>query len=616
MKDFTQELKELPKEPGVYLMFDANQDIIYVGKAVSLANRVRSYFQKNKSGKSPKVLAMVEQVDYFEYIVVENEVEALILESNFIKEHAPKYNILLRDDKQYPYVHIPKESFPRLLKVRKVSDDGGRYFGPYPNAYAVNDTIALLQRIFCIRNCNLDFDKGARRDRPCLNYYIDQCKAPCMGWADEKEYMANIEKVVAFLNGKDRSLQDFLKAEMEKAAEELNFERAAKFRDEWLNLEALQEKQKVTLISGRDSDIIAMARGSNSITLQVFFMRSGKIVDREHFTIRDSYQEPLGEVLSSFLKQFYVDRKFIPPEILLETRPTDEEAITAFLTQRRGMKVTLHVPKRGEKSRILDRVRSNAEEQLLRQEKREEKKERNKDRGIKALQEVLGISSIKRIEAYDVSNIAGVSNVGSMVVYEGEKKVPKEYRKFRIQTVEGPDEYASQREMLSRRFDRGICAQAEGATQTGFGALPDLILMDGGKGQVNVCLEVLRERNLSIPVCGLVKDDRHRTKALIYENCEIPLEVRTPLYRFLYALQEEVHRFAINYHRKVREKAMVKSELDDIPGIGMKRKRALLKEFGSVEKIKEADVEALVEVTGMNRRAAQSVWEYFRSKEA
>lgn len=614
MKDFSEQVQNLPQAPGVYLMYNEANEIIYVGKAISLRNRVSSYFQKSSSGKTPKVLAMVEHIDHFEYILVENEVEALVLESNFIKEHAPKYNILLRDDKQYPYIRISNEKFPRLQKVRQVENDGASYFGPYPNAYAVNETIQLLQRIYSIRTCNLDFDKGARLDRPCLNYFIEQCPAPCIGIADEAAYMANMAEVETFLKGRDQSLRKALKEQMEKAAAELKFERAARFRDDLLNLDALLEKQQVTFTSANDADIIAMARGTANITIQVFFLRAGKVVDQEHFSMREEFQEESADILSSFLKQFYLDASYVPREILLEQEPSDMEAIQAFLTHKKGQKVTIHVPQRGKKSALMETVRINAEDQLAKQEKREQKKERNKDRGIAALENLLGLEDIRRIESYDVSNISGVQNVGSMVVYDREKKVPKEYRKFKIRGVDGIDEYASQREMLTRRFEHGLRDIAEGKTETGFGQLPSLVIMDGGKGQVNIAEGILKDRELDIPVIGLIKDDKHRTKALLYKGREFALEARSPLYKFMFAIQEEVHRFAINYHRKLREKDMVSSELDQIPGIGKVRKQSLLREMGSVERIKEAGLEELEAVVGMTKKAAASVYAYFHGE--
>lgn len=608
MKDFSEQLKLLPHSPGVYIMYDAEGTIIYVGKTISLYNRVRSYFQKGNSNKTPKVISMVEYVDRFEYVLVENEVEALVLESNFIKEYSPKYNIVLRDDKQYPYIRIKNESFPRIQKVRKIENDGSRYFGPYPNAYAVNEMIKLLQRIYSIRTCNMNFDKDERRARPCLYHFIGQCDAPCVGKASEEKYNDSISKVETFLKGKDKELRDYLNSEMIKASKEMQFEKAAGFRDDILHLDQLMEKQTVTFSGGNDADIIAAARGSNMITVQIFFFRNGKIVDREHFTVKQEFEEELSEVLSSFIKQFYLDATYIPKEILIEESVKDQEAIEKYLSEKRGSKVTVHVPMRGSKNDLMKKAIINAEEQLQIAERNEAKRERNIDRGIRELEKILNIKDINRVESYDVSNISGVQNVGSMVVYLREKKQPKEYRKFKIKTVDGIDEYASQREMLSRRFDHGIKSIKENKTDTGFGVFPDLILMDGGKGQVHLVEKILEERNLRIPVVGMIKDDKHKTKSLFYMEHEIPLDQRSALYKYLYAVQEEVHRFAINYHRKLREKDMVHSALDDIKGIGKIRRESLLKKFGSVEEIRKLDIDTLAKVEGMNIKAAEAVY--------
>lgn len=611
MKDFSEELKRVPESPGVYLMRDAHNVIIYVGKAVSLRRRVRSYFTPSSHGKSPKVLAMVEHVDHFEYIVVDNEVEALVLESNFIKQHRPHYNILLRDDKQYPYICIPQERYPRLLKVRQVKSDGAKYFGPFPNAYAVNDTIRLFQRLFGLRTCRLDFDRGARLKRPCLNYDLGQCPAPCVGLANEEDYLEQVYQVEEVLKGNDRTIRTQWTQEMVAASEALDYERAARFRDALYNLDALQEKQKVTLARGKDADVIAMARSGAQVIMQVFFVRGGKVVDRRTFRIQEEYQEEEKAILASFLKQFYLDATYIPGELFLAVMPEEETAISAFLSERKGRAVQLRVPKRGDKLALLRTAQANAEEQLTKALAREERKERNKDAGIRALETIVG-RELSRVEAYDISNVSGVQNVGAMVVFHRERKEPKEYRKFKIQSVEGSDDYASQREMLSRRFAHGLRDRAEGKTNTGFGVLPSVILMDGGKGHVHVAEDVLRTQNLDIPVVGMVKDDRHVTRALFYKEREWELDTRSPLYHFLYVVQEEVHRFAITYHRRLRTSAMTQSVLDDIVGIGKKRRTALLRAFGSIEKIKEASVEDLSAVEGMTRSSAQAVWDYFQ----
>lgn len=615
MKDFSEALKNLPDGPGVYLMMDAEGTIIYVGKAINLKRRVRSYFVPSPLGKTPKVRAMVEHVDHFEYVRVGTELEALVLESNFIKEHAPKYNIILRDDKQYPFIKVTREKFPRLLKVRRIEDDGAAYFGPYPNAYAVNDIIRLLQRVYGIRTCSLDLEAGQSLSRPCLNYFIGQCPAPCVGEADEEAYLLKIQKIKDFLKGKDGPIRDQLKEKMQEASDSLHFERAAHFRDDLLHLDALQERQKVTFTSGKDADFIAFARGSAQITVEVFFVRDGKVVDRVHFSMEAPFQEEAEEIISSFLKQFYSEAAYIPGEILVETEPCDRAAIEEYLSSRMERKVRIRVPQRGDKKDLLDTVRGNAEEALIQNEERRARRERNKDQGIRALEDLLDLKDLSRIEAYDISNLSGVQNVGSMVVYERERKNPKEYRKFRIRSVDGPDEYASQREMLSRRFDHGLEDRSSvKSPETGFGVFPSLILMDGGKGQVHLAQEILQKRGLSIPVAGLIKDDSHQTRSIFYEEKEIPLDRTTPLYRYLYAIQEEVHRFAISYHRQVRSKDMVRSELDEIKGIGKKRRLGLLRAFGSVENIKKASAEELAQAEAMTLKSAQRVYDHFHQK--
>lgn len=614
MRDFSEELKKLPRKPGVYLMKDAHDNIIYVGKAISLRNRVKSYFQ-NDHRAAPKVRAMVEHIDHFDYIVVDNEVEALILESNFIKEHRPKYNILLRDDKQYPYIKVTNEKFPRLLKVRRVLDDGAKYFGPYPNALAVNDVIQLLRRVYKIRTCRLNFDKGQTRKRPCLNYFIHQCDAPCVGKADENLYMENIGKVEAFLGGQTGEIKNLLETRMKEAAKELKFEQAAKYRDDLYQTERLMEKQSVTFAKDSDADLIASYRKEDLACVQIFFLRGGKVVDREHFMFYNVQGEETPTVLANFMKQFYLYMAYVPPQILIEEMPEDAEVLERYLSDKKGTKVTLHVPQRGAKHDLLEKVRLNAREMFDKEERRLEKRERDKNAGIRQLEELLGMDGIDRIEAYDISNISGVQNVGSMVVFNRERRNPKEYRKFKIRTVEGPDEYASQREMLTRRFRRARKAEEKGETQSGFGALPDLIIMDGGKGQVNLAKEIVENFGYFIPVMGLVKDEKHRTRGIIYKNEEILLEERSALYRYLYRIQEEVHRFAIEYHRKLRGQEMLRSELDEIPGIGPGRKKALMQKFRTLSNIKAASVEELAECEMISKKLAETIRTFFDQKE-
>lgn len=610
MFNIEDELTKLPKAPGVYLMKDKDGEVIYVGKAKVLYNRVRSYFRKD-SQKNAKVRAMVERIESFEYIIVGNEVEALVLESNFIKEKRPKYNILLRDDKSYPYIGIMNEKFPRVMKVRKVEKGKGEYFGPYPNAIAVNDTVELIHDLFKIRNCRLDFDKGQRLDRPCLNYFIDRCQGPCVGRADEDLYMEDIEKIKTYLKGDTRALTTRLEADMKAYAKDLNFEMAAKYRDYLEQIEILNEKQRVSKAGKGDLDLISFYRGDRNVSIQVFFIRSGKTVDAENFIMRDDFEESAGLVMASFLKQFYLDSSYIPKEILIEEEPEDKEAIEAFLSEKRGSKVSLRKPLIGDKVDMLKMVRLNAKDALIKYEEKKQKRERKLPLGLEMLMEEIDLPKANRIEAYDISNISGVQSVGSMVVFTNGIKDSKEYRKFKIKSIEGPDDYGSMREVLTRRFKR---YEREKSTdkRTGFGALPDLIMMDGGKGQVGICQEVLDEFGLDVKVIGLVKDDKHRTRGIIYNNEEIMVKVTSPIYKFIYQIQEEAHRFAISYHRKLRQKAQTNSVLDEIPGIGKVRRRALLKHFRSVNNIKKAQVEDLCQVEGISQALAEDIYEFFR----
>lgn len=607
-------LKELPDRPGVYLMINADDEVIYVGKAISLKKRVRSYFTK-LSGQAGKVRAMVSHVVRFEYIIVDNEVEALVLESNLIKEKKPRYNILLRDDKQYPYILITDQSFPRLLKVRSVGGDKGEYFGPFPNAYAVNDLIALMQRIFPLRTCSLRFERGDRLERPCLNYFIGRCPAPCIGIADEAAYLEAIESVRGFLRGKSSDLIEQTEARMRKAADEMQYELAATYRDHLKSIHTLLEKQTVSTTKDLDIDLIAMARSERRCCVQVFFMRGGKIVEREHFIIDDDYKEEDAQILRAFLMQFYMDSSYIPQEVLVDVDPLDQEAIESFLSGKRGTQVRIRTPKRGKKFDLLDTVRTNAKDMLDKYEQKMSRRERTKPLGLEQLEEKLGIGELERIECYDISNISGAQTVGSMVVFLNGEKAPKEYRKFQIRTAQGPDDVGSHKEMLMRRLKRALGEIESEKEGTSFGQIPNLILIDGGVHQVNAANDVMREIGLHIPICGLVKDQFHNTRGLIWRGEEIPLTIRTPLYRFLYEIQEEAHRFAVQYHRKLRDTQMTKTVLDDIPGIGEKRKKALLRHFKTIPAIQEASEEELNQVPGMNKKAADSVYTYFRKGE-
>ena len=612
MKDFREELSKLPEEPGIYLMKDKDDNIIYVGKAINLRNRVRSYFQ-SKNNLQAKVKAMVDHVDHFDYVVVKNEIEALVMESNFIKEHDPHYNILLRDDKQYPFIKVTNEKYPRILKVRRIEDDGGKYFGPYPNSNRASQVIELLRQKFLIRNCNLNLDNGPVLKRPCIYYSIGRCDGPCAGLGDYEKYMEGVKSAIDFLEGKTDELLDMLRKDMKEASLNLDFENAAKYRDYIEAVNYLNESQKITRSDDSDIDFIASRRNEVRSAIEIFYMRDGKILDQDYFIIDNEYNEPEDEVMAQFLKQYYVGRDYVPREIYLDVIPNDLHAINSFLEEKKGKRVYIKVPYRGEKRSQIELVKRNAREMLDKHERKVERKERKKNLGLKELEEVLNLEDLYRIEAYDISNIFGDSNVGSMIVFENGIKANKEYRKFKIKTISHSDDYGSHREMLERRFNRYVKEKEAGKNKTGFGRKPDLIMMDGGKGQVNVCLEVLKEFGLNdeIEVIGLVKDDKHTTRGIIYNNKEIPLKVNSPLYRFLYKIQEEMHRFALNYHKTLRKREMRHSILDDIPNIGEKRKRNLLRKFKSVNKIRNASIEELVEVEGISETIANNIKEFF-----
>ncbi|WP_279323794.1 excinuclease ABC subunit UvrC [Anaerococcus sp. AGMB09787] len=611
--EIKEKLKELPNLPGVYIMRNADDEIIYVGKAINLKNRVSQYFDNSKN-KGAKVLAMVSHIDHFEYIIVQNEVEALVLESNLIKKNRPKYNIVLRDDKQYPYIKIVKEKFPRIQKVRRIVNDKSDYFGPYPDAYAVNDAIELFHLYYPFRTCNLNFDKEVRLDRPCLNYFIKKCKAPCVDREDEGTYMDHIGDVKSFLENKSDKISNWVLEKMNEESKDLNFEMAAKYRDYYRALSTLRERQNVSETKEDDLDIIGLSKGVNAVIIQVFFMRSGKIVDREHFIIKNDYLESDADIMASFVKQFYLDIMYIPKEILVQNLPSDLDSINKFLTKKNGRKVSLIEPKLGRKRELVDMAMRNAMDMRIKYDNRVKRKERKKSSGIKQLTEILKLDNIHRIEAYDISNTSGVQSVGSMVVFEDGIPSPKEYRKFKIKSVEGPNDYASHKEILTRRLKRGKEEAVKGNTTTGFGYLPDLILMDGGKGQVNIALEVLKEVGLDIEVAGLVKDNKHTTRAIIYNNQEIPINRRDPVYKLIYEIQEEAHRFAINYHRKLMQDTVKTSELDNIKGVGKKTKKNLLNHFKTISNIKKASVEDLMEVDLIGKKQALEIYKYFRLK--
>lgn len=610
MFDIKEELKKVPSDPGVYIMKDKIGTTIYVGKAKNLKNRLKQYFQATV--KHPKVQAMVDNVEEFEYIIVQNEVESLILEQNLIKDNMPKYNILLKDDKQYPYIKINiKDRFPKIVKTRTLRDDGSIYFGPYTSAISVNEVIEFFNRHFKIRTCGLNLNDPKKVYRPCLNYYINKCDGPCMGNLDSEVYKERIKKAIAFFDGKDLSVIKEVEEMMSEAAAKLDFENASYYRNLLLFLNNLQEKQNVDTISFIDKDVIAMARGVDEVCIQVFFVRGGKILGREHYILSDTLNSETSDILSAFLKQFYAGYNQLPNEIFIEEEIDDMEIIEGYLSQIKNRPVRILVPKRGENVELLALVRKNAEDMLSKYGDRFLKKARENMETLGELKNLLGLKNLPlRIEAYDISHIAGDESVGSMVVFEKGQSKKTDYRKFKIKTVDKNDDYASLREVLERRFRR----RENSSKNESFKALPDLIMMDGGKGQVNVALDVLKSIDLDIPICGLVKNDFHQTRGIIYDNVEYEIPITSNLYRMMYKIQEEAHRFAINYHRARMSNRFYRSELDEIPGIGEKRKAALIDHFKSIEKIRDASIEQLTEVKGMNKTSAKAVYEHFREE--
>lgn len=613
MFDIQEELKKLPAKPGVYLMHDEKDEIIYVGKAISLKNRVRQYFQTSRN-KGPKIEQMVTKIARFEYIITDSELEALVLECNLIKEHRPKYNTMLMDDKTYPYIKVTvKEAYPRVLFSRQMKKDKSKYFGPYTSAGAVKDTIELIRKIYKLRTCNRSLPKDTGKERPCLNYHIKQCDAPCQGYISEEDYGEKVKKTLEFLNGNFEPVLKELEEKMLEASENLEFEQAIEYRELIGSVKQIAQKQKISNSDGEDKDIIAMASDREDAVVQVFFVREGRLIGRDHFYLRIAPEERPAEILSSFVKQFYAGTPFVPKELMLQTEIEDADVISEWLSSRKGQKVYLKVPKIGQKEKLVELAAKNAH-LVLSQDK--EKIKREEGRTIGAAKEIAGwldMPHIHRIEAFDISNISGFENVGSMVVYERGKPKRSDYRKFKIKGVQGPDDYACMEEVLKRRFIHGLQEQ-ENEELGGFAKFPDLIMMDGGKGQVNVALRVLEELRLNIPVCGMVKDDKHRTRGLYFENKEIPIDRGSEGFRLITRIQDEAHRFAIEYHRSLRTKEQVHSVLDDIEGIGPARRKALMKAFQSLEEIKAAELETLAEVPSMNRAAAEKVYEFFHKK--
>ncbi len=617
MFNIEEELKKLPGKPGVYIMHDASDAIIYVGKAISLKNRVRQYFQSSRN-KGAKIERMVTQIARFEYIITDSELEALVLECNLIKEHRPKYNTMLKDDKSYPFIRVTvEEAYPRVLFARRMKKDKSRYYGPYTSAGAVKETIELLHKLYQIRTCNRNLPRDIGLDRPCLNYHIHQCQAPCQGYVSKEEYRESVNQVVSFLGGNYEPVLQMLEKKMQDASDSLEFEKAIEYRELLSSVRAVAQKQKITNSDGEDKDVLALAKDEHDAVVQVFFVRDGRLIGRDHFYLNHVEGESRSAILGSFIKQFYAGTPFIPRELMLQCEVEDAEVMEEWLSGRRGQKVHLRVPKKGTKEKLVELAAKNAE-MVLSQDR--ERIRREEGRTIGAMKEIagwLGLQNATRMEAFDISNTNGFESVGSMVVFEKGRPKRSDYRKFKIRTVQGPDDYASMREVLMRRFTHGMEEEKElekkniSAEFGSFTRFPDLLMMDGGRGQVNIALSVLRELNLAIPVCGMVKDDNHRTRGLYYNNVEIPIDRNSEGFRLITRIQDEAHRFAIEYHRSLRSKEQVHSVLDDIPGIGPARRRALMKHFQSLEAIRDADVDALQEVDSMNEAAARSVYQFF-----
>ena len=607
-----EELKKLPGKPGVYIMHGEKDEIIYVGKAISLKNRVRQYFQSSRN-KGAKIEQMVTHITRFEYIITDSELEALVLECNLIKEHRPKYNTMLKDDKSYPFIKVTvNEPYPRVLFARRMKKDKSRYFGPYTSGGAVKDVIELVRKLYQVRSCNRTLPRDTGKDRPCLYYHMKQCDAPCQGYISQEEYRKNINKVIRFLNGDFQATIDELTEKMQKASEEMRYEDAMESRDLIRSIQKIGERQKITGYGQEDRDIIAVAMDESEdlrdqdAVVQVFFIRDGKLIGRDHFYLRVAKSDTKAQVLSSFLKQFYAGTPFIPSEIMLQSEIEDADIIEEWLTARRKQKVHIRVPKKGTKEKLVELALENARMVLSKDRERIKREEGRTIGAVHEVEDWLGLKGVVRMEAYDISNISGFESVGSMVVYEKGRPKRSDYRKFKIKWVQGPNDYASMEEVLTRRFTH----ESNGEFDS-FARLPDLILMDGGRGQVNIALKVLNNLGISIPVCGMVKDDHHRTRGLYYDNVEIPIDTSSEGFRLITRIQDEAHRFAIEYHRSLRSKEQVHSVLDDIPGIGDTRRKALLRKFKSVENIRDASEEELAQTESMNAGSARQVYEFF-----
>ena len=617
MFNIQEELKKLPDQPGVYIMHDARDAIIYIGKAVSLRKRVHQYFQASHD-EGIKKAQMVKQIVRWEYIITDSELEALVLECNLIKEHRPKYNTMLRDDKTYPYIRVTLgEDFPRVLFSRQQKKDKSRYFGPYTSAGAVKDTIEMINKLYGLRTCNRNLPKDTGKERPCLNYHIHQCDAPCQAYISKEAYRERVDEALEFLNGNYSGIIKSLEEKMSEASINMEFEKAIEYRDLLGSVKQIAQKQKMTNTDGEDKDIVALARDENDAVVQVFFIRGGKLIGRDHFYMRIGTEDTRTQILTTFMKQFYSGTPYIPREIMLPQEIDEQEILENWLTEKRGSKVYIRIPQKGMKEKLVELAQKNAQLVLV-QDK--EKLKREEGRTIGAMKEIekwLDMKNLVRIEAYDISNINGFETVGSMIVYEKGKPKRSDYRKFKLHTVTGPDDYASMHEVLTRRFTHGMTEQKELKEKElsdeygSFSRFPDLIMMDGGRGQVNICLKVLEELRLNIPVCGMVKDDNHRTRGLYYKNVEIPIDTHSEGFKLITRIQDEAHRFAIEYHRSLRSKDQVHSVLDDIEGIGPSRRKALMKKYQSLDAIKAATVEDLANTESMNEKAALSVYSFF-----
>lgn len=616
-----EELKKLPDQPGVYIMHDSRDAIIYIGKAVSLRKRVHQYFQPSHD-EGIKKAQMVKQIARFEYIVTDSELEALVLECNLIKEHRPKYNTMLRDDKTYPYIRVTLgEDFPRVLFSRHQKKDKSRYFGPYTSAGAVKDTIELVNKIYQLRTCNRNLPRDTGKDRPCLNYHIHQCTAPCQGYITKEAYRERVDAVVEFLNGNYAPVLKSLEEKMNTASANLEFEKAIEYRELLNSVRQIAQKQKITHTDGEDKDIIALAADDRDAVVQVFFIRDGKLIGRDHFYVKIGTEDTKAQILTTFLKQFYSGTPFIPREIMLPQEIEEQEVLADWLGEKRGSKVYIRVPQKGMKEKLVELAQKNAK-MVLAQDREKIKREEGRTIGaLKEIEQLLDMKGLNRVEAYDISNTSGFESVGSMIVYEKGKPKRSDYRKFKLRTVSGPDDYASMYEVLTRRFTHGMREMEEMEEKDlseeygSFTRFPDLIMMDGGRGQVNIALKVLEELHLNIPVCGMVKDDNHRTRGLYYHNVEIPIDRGSEGFKLITRIQDEAHRFAIEYHRSLRSKEQVHSVLDDIPDIGPARRKALMKKYQSLEAIREATEEDLAQTDSMSPQAARSVYRFFREKE-